>query len=287
MPITSRSFSLLLVCAAVASAASAQTLPIEPIHETGASVTGAYEGWFHNPDGSYSFLLGYYNRNTAQELAIPAGPDNDIEPGGPDRGQPTYFLPGRQWGFFTVRVPADFGDKKLTWTIVANGQRTTIPFSLKPDYEVEPFREVNGNTPPAIAFDKGATGSQGPSGLTTTRTAKVGQPLRIDIWASDDAHVPSGSGAVSKTRLPYPVTLTWSKYRGPGNVTFSDAKPSLEKLPAPEKGFAYTGHSVTDVTFSEPGDYILNVVANDYSGEGGAGFQCCWTTGKVKVTVAR
>jgi len=27
------------------------------------------------------------------------------------------------------------------------------------------------------------------------------------------------------------------------------------------------------------------VTANDYSGEGGNGFQCCWTTGKVKVTV--
>jgi hypothetical protein len=30
---------------------------------------------------------------------------------------------------------------------------------------------------------------------------------------------------------------------------------------------------------------MLHVIANDYSGEGGGGFQCCWTSGKVKVTV--
>jgi hypothetical protein len=30
---------------------------------------------------------------------------------------------------------------------------------------------------------------------------------------------------------------------------------------------------------------MLHVVANDYSGEGGRGFQCCWTNGHVKVSV--
>jgi hypothetical protein len=41
------------------------------------------------------------------------------------------------------------------------------------------------------------------------------------------------------------------------------------------------------VTFSEPGEYTLSVTANDYSGEGGSGFQCCWTTALVKVRVER
>ena len=43
----------------------------------------------------------------SQELDIPIGPNNRIEPGGPDMGQPTHFLPGRQWGMFTVPVPKD------------------------------------------------------------------------------------------------------------------------------------------------------------------------------------
>ena len=38
-------------------------------------------------------------------------------------------------------------------------------------------------------------------------------------------------------------------------------------------------------TFSASGDYMLRIQANDESGEGGAGFQCCWTNALVKVTV--
>jgi len=116
-----------------------QSLPLEPSRESGNSVTGAFEGWFPNPDGTFSLLLGYYNRNRQQEVDIPIGPNNRIEPGGPDRGQPTHFLVGRGWGMFAVKVPADFGDNKITWTLVANGKSTAIPASLKPDYEVSPF----------------------------------------------------------------------------------------------------------------------------------------------------
>lgn len=95
------------------------TLPFEPVHDTGQSITGAFEGWFPNPDGTFSLLLGYYNRNQKQIIEIPLGADNRIEPDGPDHGQPTHFLPGRQWGVFTITVPKDFGEKKLTWTLVA------------------------------------------------------------------------------------------------------------------------------------------------------------------------
>ena len=74
----------------IASSAVAwgQSLPVEPARETGSSVTGAFEGWFKNSDGTFGFLLGYYNRNQIQEMEIPIGPNNRIEPGGPDRGQP-------------------------------------------------------------------------------------------------------------------------------------------------------------------------------------------------------
>ena len=34
-----------------------------------------------------------------------------------------------------------------------------------------------------------------------------------------------------------------------------------------------------------PGEYLLRVQGNDESGEGGGGFQCCWTNTYVKVTV--
>src|SRR5579864_5270520 len=77
--------------------ASAQELPLEPKHEAGQSITGVFEGWFQNPDGTFSLLAGYYNRNLKEAVDIPVGANNRIEPGGPDRGQPTHFQAGRQW----------------------------------------------------------------------------------------------------------------------------------------------------------------------------------------------
>ena len=262
----------------------AQSLTFEPRHDAGQSITGAFEGWFRKPDGSFSLLLGYYNRNRTQEIDIPIGPLNRIEPGGPDRGQPTHFLPGRQWGMFVLRVPADFGDSKITWTLAANGLSTVIPASLKPDYEVSPLIEAAvGNTPPFLKFEETGPAAQGPEGLSTERGTKVGTPLSLTAWVSDDAKWTTNSGARPRN-LGAPVMLRWSKYRGPGEVTFDKARPEVEKIES-KQGAAFSGKATTVVTFSEPGQYLLHVVANDYSGDGGGGFQCCWTNGQVKVLV--
>jgi hypothetical protein len=80
------------------------------------------------------------------------------------------------------------------------------------------------------------------------------------------------------------VRLTWSKFRGPGAVTFDKTNPPVEKVPGGPAPF--TGTSTVTVRFEKPGDYALHVTANDYSGDGGGGFQCCWTTAMVKVAVA-
>ena len=258
-------------------------LPMEPPHESGQSVTGAYEGWFANPDGTYSVLLGYYNRNTKQELDIPIGAGNRIEPGGPDQGQPTHFLTGRQWGVFTLTVPKDFGNKKLTWTLVANGQTTVIPASLNPLWEVSPFIEASGNTPPFISFEEGKLGVQGPRGSSTALSTSWPAPLTLTVWVSDDVKLPrSATQGLRAT----PVTVSWGKFRGPGVVTFASSRPPVEKTESkltPAQPF--TGRATTTATFSEPGEYILRIVANDASGDGGRGFQCCWTNAQVKVSV--
>src|SRR5215212_9114495 len=106
-------------------------LPSEPGGQFGRSITGACEGWFDNKDGSHVFLVGYYNRNLGEAMGIPVGPNNRIEPGGPDFGQPTHFLPGRQVGMFTITVPKEFTQQqRLTWTILTNGQTNAIPLRL-------------------------------------------------------------------------------------------------------------------------------------------------------------
>ena len=78
-----------------ATAAYAQE-PVVPVREYGQSVIGAFEGWYQNTDGSFTMLVGYFNRNNQEHLNIPVGPNNQILPGAPDRGQRTHFLPRRQ-----------------------------------------------------------------------------------------------------------------------------------------------------------------------------------------------
>ena len=150
----SRSWSPLCWLAAAAPSARQAPLPLAPQRDAGQSITAAFEGWYPNSDGSHTLLIGYFNRNLKQTLDIPVGPTTASSLAGPDYGQPTHFLPRRQWGVFTIKVPKDFGDKRLTWTIVANGQTTSIPVGVIKGYQVEPFKEMaQGNEPPKIQFD--------------------------------------------------------------------------------------------------------------------------------------
>ena len=198
-------------------------------------------------------------------------------------GQPTHFKARRGWGMFTIVVPKDFGAKKLTWTLTANGSTTTIPVHLGTLYEVAPFKDATGNTPPYIAFSDKGPFVNGPKGQSMSLSAVVGAPLIIPVWVSDDANTIPGA-----PKLPIPaVSLTWSKFRGSGVVEFSKEKPAVESVPleaAPPRG-TFQGRAETVVKFSEPGEYILSVAANDWSGEGGRGFQCCWSNAQVKVSV--
>jgi hypothetical protein len=268
---------------------SGQTLP-EPRKQFGASVTGAFEGWYENADSTRGFLVGYYSRNTQEELDVPIGPDNRIEPGGPDMGQPTHFLPSRQFGMFAIPVPKGFTpDDKLVWTIFANGKTTSIPLRLHQDYLISPFSEISvNNTPPVVKFEENGAALQGPvANLTNAvvRTISLSEPLAVTIWVTDDMKYPSSTSAPLTAGRP-PVTLVWTKYRGPGRVTFDKARPAVEPAAAKGNGKeAFSGKATTKVKFSEPGEYVLHVTVNDYSGDGGGGFQCCWTTGLVKVTV--
>jgi len=266
--------SVFVASMATLSGQAPAQLPLDPVRETGQSVIGAYEGWYQNPDGSYSLLVGYFNRNQKETLDIPVGPDNRIEPGGPDMGQPTHFLPRRQWGVFVINVPKDFGKSTLTWTLVANGQTTVIPLNLDPLWIVAPFKDVAlGNTPPSIRFDAEGDRHLGPpASISRSYTTITSRPLALSVWVDDDGIRPPEARERPKT-----PAITWSKFRGPGNVTFDKAQPVVDEK---------TGAATTNATFTSAGEYILRVQANDATGEGGGGFQCCWTNAHVRVTVS-
>ena len=317
-------------------------LPLsQTVRDRGTSVTGSFEGWYHGKDDSDYAFLGYFNRNTKQELDIPVGPNNRIEPGGPDQGQPTHFLTGRQRGVFAIKLPKDLGSKKLVWTIVSNGFTNTITVQTYPTYIIEPY--MNSTTkavPPVLRFDpSGPTFSGPPQGFAAAYSAAVTTPLTLTTYLTGNqgrggggaagagrgrgassappGAEPSATGAApasadgtaaqsSPSSQPSPPGrggagrggrggagnagaaagaaglagrgssggAVWTKYRGPGVVTFA-AIPRQADEPA-----AADGKAQTRATFDAPGDYVLRVQAGSTNGE-----QCCWTNAHVKVTV--
>jgi hypothetical protein len=275
---------------------SAQVLlPSLPPKQFGGSVTPAYEGWYDNADGTHSFLIGYFSRSTEAEVDVPIGPDNHFEPGSPDMGQPTHFLPGRRYGMFVYTVPKEFPkQQKLKWVLRVNGITTSVPFYMSPDYNISPFQsseESAGggyNYPPILrVLTEGAARVAGPLAAparSISRTAAVGVSLPLDVWADDDAKYSSGASTPMRN-AGAPVQLLWSKYRGPGEVTFTETRPKLETSKGGKPDEAYSGRASTAATFSAPGQYMLHVTANDYSGNGGGGSGCCWTTAIVQVSV--
>ena len=288
--------SMLAAAAATATAAPQQDIYNNSVrYASGQSVQPVFEGWSKNPDGSFAMWFGYLNRNYEERLNVPVGPDNHFEPGNPDMGQPTHFLPGRRYGMFVYTVPKDFPkQQKLKWVLRVNGITTSVPLYMSPDYNISPFQsseESAGggyNQPPVLrVLTEGAARIAGPlasPARAAARTAAVGIPLALDVWADDDAKYSSGASTPMRG-AGSPVQLVWSKYRGPGHVAFADARPKLETLKGGQPDEAYSGKASTTATFSAPGQYMLHVTANDYSGEGGGGEVCCWTTAIVKVAV--
>ncbi|MBI3490629.1 MAG: hypothetical protein HY047_02355 [Acidobacteria bacterium] len=289
-----RMCALMALVAGAAVSAQVQ-LPSAPPKQFGSSVTPAFEGWFYNPDGTQSLLIGYYSRNTEQEVDIPIGPNNHFEPGNPDMGQPTHFLTRRRFGMFVVTVPKEFGrTEKIWWTLTVNGVTNKVPLYMHTDYNVSPFKSTeespNGahNAPAILQFEEKGPSFQGPGATlakAVSRTATVGTPMPLNLWADDDALYSTGGNA-PMTSTPPPVNVTISKYRGPGQVTIADARPKFETLKGGKPTEPYSGKTSTTVTFSQPGDYMLHVTVNDYSGNGGGGSGCCWTTAIVKVSVS-
>jgi hypothetical protein len=243
-------------------------------HDRGQSVSPVYEGWYQRPDGTIVASFGYFNRNHLEEVSVPVGPNNRVAPGPEDQGQPTYFFPRRQIGVFTIELPADTA-VEVTWTLTSRGETLEIPVNLDAEYLIEPFRAAAGpspgNAPPVVRFDPVDEGFSGPAGGVAERTVAAGAPLALDVWVNDDG---LGSG-----RDEPELTVTWRKFRGPGPVGFEEDSPDIEV----EEGSAgEIGRASTTARLSEPGDYVLYVVASDGSRQSN---QCCWTNGYVRVRV--
>ena len=225
-------------------------------HSRGQNVAPAFEGWERNDDGSFNFLFGYMNRNWLEEVDVPVGEGNGFSPGPTDRGQPTHFLPRRNRFVFKVRVPADWGERELVWTLTSNGVTERAYATLRPDYVVDntvimsetgalgagsSSPEMRANQPPRMTLE-------GPA----VRETSVGRPVAITVLVEDDGllrsrrrtpqppetaedsaradSIWSAPPTFSRRQLTPPSRVTvqkvnglfmsWFHYRGEGGVAF-------------------------------------------------------------------
>ena len=276
--------------------ASAQGLT----YSSGQTLSPSFEGWEGNADGSFSLLFGYLNRNWEAEPDIPIGSDNNFSPGSADRGQPTHFLPRRNRFVFKVRVPADFGEQELVWTLRVQGQERKAYASLRPDYYVDNMvimsetgtlgpgssdPELRAHQPPVVELE-----------VDTVIEARVGQPVTLAGHVADDG-LPNRStrsrlplkddgtlNLAAAMRTPSRITvqkvmglhMSWSVYRGPvgGDVSFWPGQIATWEDTRPYSNSPWSsfwvppelpedGRWVTEVTFHVPGTYVLQGRADD------------------------
>ena len=92
-----------------------------------------------NADGSSRCYFGYMNTNWLEEFDVPIGPDNAIEPGGPDQGQPTHFYPRRSpFPVHGATCPGDSARQGIDLDAHdARQDRESAYASLKTDYQID------------------------------------------------------------------------------------------------------------------------------------------------------
>ena len=275
----------LLLVAAV-SVTAPQEIHAQQSFATGQNIAPAYEGWERNADGSFNLVFGYMNRNWEEVIDVPIGPDNAIEPGGPDQQQPTRFYPRRNRFSFRVRVPADFGNNELVWTLTTNGRTERAYATLKPDYYIDDMViQANNGAAGAAGGTPELTDNQAPA-LTLhgdpSRTVRVGETLSLAAVATDDGVPRTRRLAPTNPRRPGRITtdtatglrVSWLVYHGSGGVTFeppqistwedtrvgrdSPWSPGWSTPEPPEDG-----RWVTEAVFDRPGTYLLQVLAHD------------------------
>ena len=275
-----------LVLAAAVSLTVVSESGAQQSFATGQNIAPAYEGWQENADGSFDLVFGYMNRNWEEVLDVPIGPDNNIEPGGRDQGQPTRFYPRRNRFTFRVRVPADFGDKEVVWTLTTNGRTERAYATLKPDYFIDDMViQANNGAAGAAGGTPELADNQAPT-LTlegeATRTVRAGQPLELAAMVTDDGVPRARRLAPTNPRRPGRITtdsatglrMSWFVYHGPGGVTFdppqishwedtragrnSPWSPGWSTPAAPDNG-----RWTTEATFDLPGTYTLMIQAHD------------------------
>jgi hypothetical protein len=249
------------------------------------NVALAYEGFTRQPDGSYLLWFGYFNRNWDREFDVAVGPDNNIEPAGPDRGQPTHFFPRRNQFVFSVPVPADFGDVEVVWTLTTNGVTERAYGTLRHQYAVDNVvMSANFGAGGQTGFNPRLVGNRPPEVRVDgerARRARVGEPVTLSAIATDDGK--PGPRAMSAALVgqshfvPNSATglrLSWYHYRGPPAIELDPPQTKVweDRRDGGDSPWSAGWHVPAippenrwgvRATFREPGTYVLRALAHD------------------------
>ena len=248
----------LAVCSVLLSVSAARA---QVQYARGQNVAPVFEGWEHNPDGTFSMVFGYLNRNYEEEVDIPVGPANTVEVGAGtsgDRGQPTHFYPRRQRFVFRVVVPKDWDkQQKVIWTLTSYGRTDQAKGWLQPEWELSEdvvIENLGGGVPDPNNKPPSLTIGDVPS-ITLPDAATLTASATDDGLPKPYRRAPSNPDRDSQPRRPRGVQIKWTQYRGPGKVTFD-----------PEASAVLYGQPVdltSRVSFGAPGTYVLRVTASD------------------------
>jgi hypothetical protein len=249
---------VLVVLAALFAASGARA---QVQYARGQDVAPVFEGWERNPDGTFGMVFGYLNRNYAEEVDIPVGPDNTIDAiagTSGDRGQPTHFYPRRQRFLFRVVVPANWDkQQKVIWTLTSHGKSNQAKGWLQPEWELSQdviVENMGGGVPDPNNKPPSLTVSDVPT-ITLPDAATLTASATDDGLPKPYRRAPSNPDRDSQPRRPRGVQIKWIQYRGPGKVTFD-----------PEASAVVYGEPVkltSKVSFTAPGTYVLRATAND------------------------
>jgi hypothetical protein len=224
----------------------------------GQDISPTFDGWESNPDGTYTFYFGYYNRNADEALDVPLGPENNFDLGNGDQGQPTHFYPGRKWFVFKVPVPKDWPqEKRLVWTLTTKGRTNQSKGWLQTEWEIDkllisknaisdPFLRTSNSNPTPDNRAPVITGSP-------AQTVVLPAAATLSATATDDGLPKPGPG--ERGGRVQGVQIRWILFRGPADVKFDpDVSSAVYGRPAT---------SETKVTFSAPGNYRIRAIATD------------------------
>lgn len=268
--------------------------PLATRGATGEAVAPMFNGWIANDDGSVTMMFGFANQNRTSAQDIPLGPNNKLEPEQFQGAQPTHFPVYNRGGFvgiqergtFGVVVPADMADTEVVWTLTSGGKTWSVPGrATSPAYELSAGEAASGSLKPAIRFTENGPESVDSVGIYADRkVVKVGEPVTLSAMIQDRGNR-DGYEGVSAYYAPGSAFVL---HQGPAVPEIETAEIPGRKRAAenPDKASDDWFDVSTQVTFPEPGDYVIRLrVDNFQAPDSKFDNMCCWSNAYFPVTV--